>query len=262
MDVRGAVLGRLEDHRVDEANERRVGDAVVYLEVVGFLFFCLHLQLLCDRGSGAEGLGGTCEAADLGEDVVARGDTDVERMAGREPKLVDALDVAGIGDSDSQRSVVEGVRDRDDALEDVDGDLAARVVRHTGEGEVDERHLEACRERSGQALARGHVLIDEGGGERAHARRAADARQLVGGYEARGGDQIRDELRERVDRRRGAADTTAAERRGGSGLGARSAKFGRAVGVHISLVRGIGRSRPCLDPAPPQPHPSRGRYRP
>jgi hypothetical protein len=38
--------------------------------------------------------------------------------------------------------------------------------------------------------------------------------------------------------------------------------LGRAVGVHISLVRGIGRSRPCLDPAPPQPHPSKGRYRP
>ena len=34
VDVGGAVLGRLEDDRVDEPDERRVGDAVVGLEVV------------------------------------------------------------------------------------------------------------------------------------------------------------------------------------------------------------------------------------
>ncbi len=34
VDVAGAVLGGLEDDRVDEPHERRVGDAVVGLEVV------------------------------------------------------------------------------------------------------------------------------------------------------------------------------------------------------------------------------------
>ncbi len=34
VDVAGPVLGRLEDDRVDEPDERRVGDAVVGLEVV------------------------------------------------------------------------------------------------------------------------------------------------------------------------------------------------------------------------------------
>jgi len=40
--VARSVLGRLEDERVDEADERRVGDAVVLLEVV--LFLALDLR--------------------------------------------------------------------------------------------------------------------------------------------------------------------------------------------------------------------------
>jgi hypothetical protein len=42
VDVAGPVLGRLEDDRVDEADERRVGDAVVDLEVVALLLFLLE----------------------------------------------------------------------------------------------------------------------------------------------------------------------------------------------------------------------------
>ena len=40
-------------------------------------------------GAGAEGLGRAGHAAQLGEDVVARGDAELERVAGREPELVD-----------------------------------------------------------------------------------------------------------------------------------------------------------------------------
>ncbi len=42
VDVAGAVLGRLEDDRVDEPHDRRLGDAVLGLEVVG---------LVVDRGT-------------------------------------------------------------------------------------------------------------------------------------------------------------------------------------------------------------------
>ena len=119
MDVGGAVLGRLEDHRVDEPDERGVRDAVVDLEVVGLLLLGLERELLFDRGARAERLGGTSEPPDLRHDVVARGDSDVERMAGREPELVDPLDVAWIYNGDPKSSVLERVGNRNDALEHV-----------------------------------------------------------------------------------------------------------------------------------------------
>ena len=130
VDVGGAVLGRLEDDRVDEPDERRVGDAVVDLEVVRLLFLG-DPQLLVDLledGAGAERLGCARHPAQLDEDVLARGDAEVERVARREPELVDPVQVARIGDGDPQRAVVERVRDRDDALEDVQRDLLGRVL--------------------------------------------------------------------------------------------------------------------------------------
>ena len=59
VDVAGPVLGGLEDDRVDEPDERRVGDAVVDLEVVDVLLFLLEQRLgfLGEYGTGAEGLG-------------------------------------------------------------------------------------------------------------------------------------------------------------------------------------------------------------
>ena len=102
MDVGGPVLGRLEDHRVDEADERRVGDAVVGLEVVDLLGLLLgDGPFPLEEGAGAEGLGGADEPADLGEDVVARRDGELERVARREPELVDAVDVGRVGDRDA-----------------------------------------------------------------------------------------------------------------------------------------------------------------
>ena len=77
-------------------------------------------ELLLDRGPGAERLGSTGEAADLDEDVVAGGNPDLERIAGREPQLVDSLDVSRIRDGDPQRSVVERVRYRHQTLEHVE----------------------------------------------------------------------------------------------------------------------------------------------
>src|SRR5439155_23487692 len=62
-------------------------------------------------------------------------------------------------------------------------------------------------------------------------------------------DQVCDEFGERVDRGRGATETPAAGRRCRSGLGARTPQIRWAFGVHVSLVRGIGRSLPSLDPS-------------
>ena len=96
VDVGGAVLGGLEDDRVDEADERRVGDAVLGLEVVGLLLCFLEVVLgFLEHRSGAEGLGGARHAAQLGEDVLARRDAEIELVAGREPELVDAVEVSG-----------------------------------------------------------------------------------------------------------------------------------------------------------------------
>ena len=44
VDVAGPVLGRLEDHRVDEPDERRVGDPVVDLEVVAVFLLLLDRE--------------------------------------------------------------------------------------------------------------------------------------------------------------------------------------------------------------------------
>ena len=62
----------------------------------------------------------------------------------REPELVDAVDVVGIGERDPERVVVERVRDRADALEHRERDQLGRLGRDAGDGEVDERQAVDC----------------------------------------------------------------------------------------------------------------------
>src|SRR5205823_4414048 len=149
------------------------------LEVVDFLLFLDRLQLLLDRSARAEGLGGAAEAPNLREDVLSGCDSELERIARREPELVDALDVAGIGNRDPQRPVLDRVGNGSEALEHVEGDLAAGLLLNTGQREVDQRHLVASRERARETFARRDVLLDERVGERAHAGSASDQRELV-----------------------------------------------------------------------------------
>jgi hypothetical protein len=185
VDVGGAVLGRLEDDRVDEPDKRRIGDAVVDLEVVGFLLFLRGRELLLDHRARAERFGGASETADLGKDVLACRDAQVERVTRRDPQLVDRLDVARIGESDLQRSVRERVRHRDDALEHMQWDLVGGLVVDAREREVDEGHLVASGERTRDAFARRDVLLDQRLRERAALAHAApDQRELVGRDEA------------------------------------------------------------------------------
>ena len=187
MDVGRAVLGGLEQDGVDEADERDVGDPDVVL-------------FLGQRVPGAEGLGGADELANGGEDVLARGDAELDRMPGREPQLVDAVQVRGLGDGNEQGVAAERVRHGDDALEDVQGDQARRLFVHVREGEVDERELVARGQDPGDAVARGDALLDERLREGAGLAGApAHDGELVGRHELRGGEQICDQLGELVD---------------------------------------------------------------
>ena len=108
--------------------------------------------LLVERCPCAEGLGGAQEAADLDLDVVLRGDGELELETRCQPQLVDRVHVAGIGDRDAQHVALEGVRDGDHALHHVDGQLLGRLLVHSLHREVDERQVEAARERAGDSL--------------------------------------------------------------------------------------------------------------
>ncbi len=119
VDVGSAVFGRLEDDRVDEPDERRIGDAVVGLEIVGLVVLILDLELVLDERGPLPGLALANLAAKLDLDVLARRDTDLERVAGREPKLVDRLHVRRVRDRDLEDVALEGVGQGDRPLEDV-----------------------------------------------------------------------------------------------------------------------------------------------
>ena len=82
MDVARPVLGGLEDHRVVEADERRVGNAVVGLEVVDVLLLFLRACHLLGEGR-VHRLGRARQAAQLGEDVAPRRDVELDRQARR-----------------------------------------------------------------------------------------------------------------------------------------------------------------------------------
>src|SRR5262249_22961867 len=84
--------------------------------------------------------------------------------------------------------------------------------------------------------------------ERAHSGGASDHGQLVRLDEAGGGDQVCDELGERVDRR-WASEPGANLRRRAPGLSARGAQIPWTLDVHLSLARGIGSAPVRLDPS-------------
>ena len=187
VDVRGPVLGRLEEHRVHEPHQRRIRDAVVDLEVGRILLDDRKLFVrLLDRGARAERLGGARELPDLDLDVLAGRDADVQLELRREAQHVDRLDVRRICDRKLEHVALDRVRDRDGLLEDVERDGLDRVFADAGEREVDERELVARGEHPRDALRRGDALVDERLRERAALlRAAADERELVGRDELR-----------------------------------------------------------------------------
>ncbi len=85
----------------------------------------------------AERLRCTREAPDLDLDVVARGDRERERQPGGEPKLVDAMDVGGVGDRNVKLAVHDRVGNRDGALEHVERDLLCSLLLDRSDCEID-----------------------------------------------------------------------------------------------------------------------------
>ena len=146
MDVAGAVLGCLEDERVDEPHERRVRDAVVGLQVVR-LDRHAHLLDRVFHQRRVERAGGAGHAAELDEDVVADRDRELRRVPGRQPELVEPLDVLRLGDRDPQPLAVERERDRAHALEHGQRDQPGRGGVDALDGEVDQRQVELLGER-------------------------------------------------------------------------------------------------------------------
>jgi hypothetical protein len=109
--------------------------------------------------------------------------------------------VSGIGDRHAQGVAFECVRDGNDPLHHVDGQLLGRLLRDPGHGQVDEGEVEPARERSGDALGRGGTFVEQRLGERASLLDPpANARELVGGDQAGCLEQVGDELRDLVDR--------------------------------------------------------------
>ena len=122
-----------------------------------------------------------------------------KRVASRSSSIAWTFD----GSATATRSVPlsSDVRDRDDALEHVERHLLRRLVVDRVDREVDERELEARRERARDALARRDALVEDRLRERTALLGAtADERELVGRDEAGGGQEVDHELGDRVDR--------------------------------------------------------------
>jgi hypothetical protein len=158
VDVARAVLGRLEDHRVDEPDKRRVGVLVFGLEVVGlFLLDVFHLPGV----GGAHRLGRAREAAQLGEDVVLCRDMELDRLAGGDLQLVEAADVLRVGDRDLEPVAVAGERDRDDAVQHRQRDRPGGLVVDAGDAEVDERQVVLLGDRPRCVERAGELSVDQ-----------------------------------------------------------------------------------------------------
>ena len=200
MHVAGPVLCRLEDQGVDQPNERRVGDPVVGLEIVlPFLFFLELGVFLVEHRAGTEGLGGAGKPAHLGLDVLAGGDRKLDLVAAGESKLVDCMDVLGIGDGDSQRIPLELVRDGDEAFEDVQREQVRRFPRNAGLDDVDERQVVLRRQRTRDAGSLDEPFRDKCFCEGTAPRSISHEGELVRGQEAGRFHDVGDQLGERVD---------------------------------------------------------------
>ena len=140
---------------------------------------------------------------DLGEDVVATRDAELDRVAAREPELVDPVDVARVGDRDPEPVAVAGDRDRDDPLQGEQGHELACIRGDALRLEVDEREVVAPRERTGDALGLCVALVAERLGQRAGAGATAGGGEPVAGDDLGRRDEIRDEIRDRLEPARG-----------------------------------------------------------
>ena len=114
------------------------------------------------RGEGrARRLRRAREAAQLGADVVLRGDVELDRQSRREPQLVEPAHVLRVGDRDLEPAAVRGERDRDDPVEHRQRDRLHRLGVDAGNGEVDERQVVLLGEHPRDVERPGEPLVDQ-----------------------------------------------------------------------------------------------------
>ena len=257
------VLGRLDQDRVHEPDERRIRDAVLGVEVVcADVVLGGDLELLLDERRPPHRLARARDLLQLDLDVLGRRDDEVDRESRCEPQLVDRLDVRRVGDRDGQPVVLDPVRKRARALEHGRGnDLdRARVDRLVSE--LDERQVEPLREAESKEGRRDEPLVDERLRQRPLACATQGLAEPVAGHEPRRVEQVGDELRDGVGgdprarrRRPGLEPGVALCRRRLAGLLARLPQppgkivdlhlLGLSAGAHNPWIEGFGA---CPDP--------------
>ena len=84
---------------------------------------------------------GAGDSSNLGQHVGLRGHVEGDRMLCGQPKLVEPAHVLRVGDRDPKRPVLEGERDRADALEYGKRDHPGRLRVDAGLGQIDERQV-------------------------------------------------------------------------------------------------------------------------
>ncbi len=198
VDVACAVLGRLEDDRVDEAHERSIGDAVLDLEIVQLIGVGDDLEvddLFAEGRTGApESLRGSREPAELGGDLFARRDAQRDRVAACEPQRVDPVDVLRIGDRDAERAVLERVGQRVDLLEHVQRHRVRCDRVDADRSELDHGEPVLCGDDACDGLARCESLVDQHLHDRGVLHRLPQRREFPFGNQAGRLEQVDDEL--------------------------------------------------------------------
>ena len=244
VEIAGAVFGRLEDDRVDQADERRVGHTVVGLEVVALAIVRL-LQLVLDESRPLPGLRGADDAPELELDVLGGGDPDLERVPRGDAQLVDRLNVPRVRDGDVEPVVLELVRDGDRALEHVRRNGLGSSLVDSFRGKIDRRKVgmiglnapERAR-RGGRRRVRGRVgepFVDERLGDRPGAGSRAGSSQPVSRNQAGRLEQVGDELRNRVRRDARPWRGGGLNGRGLLAFGGNAAQVGQVVELHLML---------------------------
>ncbi len=243
MDVAGAVLGRLEDDRVDEPDERGVRDAVLGLEIV---LLVDDLELVVVDPRTGFGLAGPAEALELREQLVLRARRRA-RGSAASPSAARRCAAISLGSAIATRSTLalDLVRQRLGPLEHGQRDLLDRLGRDVLVAEVDERQVVPLRPRAGNALGRSQALVDERLRQRAAPGPAACCSQTIGGTSPVRLEQVGDELGELVQvvPAGGAAGRTVS---GGAGAPLVVVACGVSAGMSVepeslmSLERGIG----------------------
>ena len=124
----------------------------------------LRRELGVEVGKGCECRAtrtGANELADLDADLVARRDAELERVPGREPQGIDAVEIEGVRESDLDRVAHELVRDRAVAVEDMQREERRGVLVDARQSEIDEREPRPPREDPRAAVAGDDADLDQ-----------------------------------------------------------------------------------------------------